>query len=77
MKWKSFYNLKKSIKDTFVVYDVLNSRINKKEKLNILKEKVKYFLKLAYRNSHRVNSNISQFISGNSKIIKISSNKKI
>ena len=53
LKWKSFYNLKKSIKDTFVVYDVLNSRINKKEKLNILKEKVKYFLKLAYGNSHR------------------------
>ncbi len=53
LKWKSLYNLKISIKDTFVVYDVLNSKINKKEKLNILRGKVKNFLKLAYGDSHR------------------------
>ena len=30
LKWKSFYNLKMSIKETFLVYDILNRKKKKK-----------------------------------------------
>lgn len=53
LKWKSFYSLKNSIKDTFEVYDIFSSKINKKKKLNILRENVKNFLELANGDTHR------------------------
>ena len=53
LKWKSFYNLKMSIKETFLVYDILNRKISKKKKYKILQTRVQNFLNSVYGDSYR------------------------
>ena len=53
LRWKSLYSLKKAIIDSFEVYKILDAKINKKTKYQILSKRVQNFLIKIYGDSYR------------------------
>ena len=53
LKWNSAYNLNDSIKETFLVYDILDKKIHYSKKKILLNKRLTFFLEKVYGNSFR------------------------
>lgn len=53
LKWNSAYKLNDSIKETFLVYDILDKKIHYSKKKILLNKRLTFFLEKVYGNSFR------------------------